>query len=388
MSRPKEWFAEGMNLTRHWLAGVISGGIVLTIVIFHGRVLAAGPEFEVASIRPASFPTPDQFRGGGGPPQFRAGLLLDAGRLDWGLASLSDLIQYAYRVKNYQVSGPDWMRSSRWNILARLPEGVSPGQAPEMMQALLADRFQLKLHHEKRDQPVYVLEVTKGGPKFEADTPSGESPAGAANAGANAPGLFPGPFGGGAFGRPPGGPPPEQSDGRGGGRGPFGMTTTGANGSTTRISQGNNCALHLELSKLSMQDFADTLAPFLDKPVLDSTELKGVYKISLELPLEVMMTMMQNMMRSNGLPGPGQGGFGGRGGDGGPGGRGPGDGGPGGRGGLQGCDPGAAFANGGGETTSAPIFQAVQKLGLKLEARKAPFDTLVIDHLEKMPTDN
>jgi uncharacterized protein (TIGR03435 family) len=50
--------------------------------------------------------------------------------------------------------------------------------------------------------------------------------------------------------------------------------------------------------------------------------------------------------------------------------------------------PGAIFANGGADTSNAPIFRAVQKLGLKLEARKAHFDTIIIDHLEKMATDN
>lgn len=364
------------------------------VLLFAGLSLAVGaiwaqsksttPAFEVAAIRPASLPTPETFRGGGG-QQIRAGMQLDGARLDWGLASLADMIQYAFRVKNYQVSGPDWMRSSRWNVLARLPDGASQDQAPEMMQTLLAERFQLKIHREKRDQPVYALEVAKGGAKLETAAPSNDEPA--APAGASAPGLFPGPFGG-PFGRGPGpGGPPDAPDGRGG-RGPAFATTTGANGSTARISPGDGCAMHLELSNLTMQDFADTLTPFLDKPVVDTTGLKGAYKATLDLPMEVMFAMMQNQMRANGLPEPGQGGFGRGPGDGGPGGRGPGDGGPGGRGGFAGCDPGALFANGGADTSNAAIFRAVQKLGLKLEARKAPFDTIIVDHIEKAPTDN
>jgi len=247
------------------------------------------------------------------------------------------------------------------------------------MQALLAERFQLKIHREKRDQPVYALEIAKGGLRLEASAPSTEeTPAPFV---ASAPGLFPGPFGGPLGRGPGGGPPPDAPDGRGG-RGPGRMTiTTGANGSAARISQGGGCGLHLELSKLSMQDLADTLTPFLDKPVVDATELKGTYKATLDLPMEVMFAMMQNTMRANGLPDPGQGGFGrGPGGDGG--------GGPGGRGGPAGCDPAAIFSNAGADTSNAAIFRAVQKLGLRLEARKAPFDTIIIDHLEKTPTDN
>ena len=139
----------------------------------------------------------------------------------------------------------------------------------------------------------------------------------------------------------------------------------------------------MEFSKLTMQTLADTLTTFLDRPVVDGTELKGNYKIALDLPMEVMLAMMQNMVRSAGLPPPGQ--FGGPGG--------PGGGGPGGRGGfgggLSGCpDPGAALGAGASDTSNAPIFQAVQRLGLKLQARKAPFDTIVVDHLEKTPTEN
>ena len=355
------------------------------IILLAGPALVVGaiwaqattPAFEVASVRAAEFPNPG--RGGGGPQQFRAGMQLDAGRLDWGFASLADMIQYAFGVKNYQVSGPDWMRSSRWNVVARLPEGASQDQVPKMMQALLAERFQLKIHHEKRQQPVYAIEVAKGGPRLEAIAPSNDDSTAPEPAGASAPGPFPGPFGV-PFGRGPGGPPPDGPDGRGG-RGPGAMTTTAANGATVRMSPGNGCAMHLELSKLTMQDLADTLAPFLDKPVIDATELTGTYKATLDLPMEVMFTMMQNMMRANGMPAPGQGGFG----------RGPGDGGgggPGGRGGAQGCDPGEAAANGGADTSSAALFRAVQKLGLRLQTRKAPFDTIVIDHIEKTPTEN
>lgn len=161
------------------------------LVVCASWAQAAAPEFEVASIRAAEFPNPGR---GGGPQQFRAGMQLDAGRLDWGLASLADMIQYAFRVKNYQLSGPDWMRSSRWNVLARLPEGALQDQVPEMMQTLLAERFQLKVHHEKRDQPVYALEVAKGGPRLEAIAPSNDDSKAPAPDGAVAPGLFPDPL--------------------------------------------------------------------------------------------------------------------------------------------------------------------------------------------------
>jgi uncharacterized protein (TIGR03435 family) len=197
------------------------------IILLAGPALVVGaiwaqattPAFEVASVRAAEFPNPG--RGGGGPQQFRAGMQLDAARLDWGFASLADMIQYAFGVKNYQVSGPDWMRGSRWNVVARLPEGASQDQVPRMMQTLLAERFQLKVHHQKREQPVYALKIAKGAPRLEAIAPSNDDSTAQAPAGASPPGLFPGPFGA-PFGR--------------GGRG-AGPMTTGANGATAHFSR-------------------------------------------------------------------------------------------------------------------------------------------------------
>jgi uncharacterized protein (TIGR03435 family) len=371
---------------RNWLLAGILAGMVLA-----AGMLLAETEFEVANITPAAQPTPDLFRSG----KIHIGMTVTKTRVDIGGMPLTTLIQDAYRVKQFQVAAPEWAGQSRWDILAKLPDGASEDQVPDMLQALLADRFKLTIHHEKREQPVYELVVGKAGAKLEASDPAadavpapsaagaadGDAPGGAGRGGP--PGLFPGfggPFGG-------GGNVTINDDGRGG-RG--GAVITGGAGGTTRISPSSNCGMHIEFSKLTMATLADTLGSFLDKPVVDDTELKGSYKVAMDLPMEVMFGMIQNMARSAGLP------FGGPGGPGGGGPGGPGGGGPGGRGGfgdgpggaLAGCpDPGAALAAG-ADSSTAPIFQAVQQLGLKLQARKAPFDTIVVDHLEKAPTEN
>lgn len=377
-----------------WFASASIAGAALVVGL--GRAQAPPtPSFEVAAIRSASLPTPDTIRNG----QFKAGMRIDGASLDFEFVSLADLVPYAFRVKNYQVSGPEWMRESRWDITAKLPEGAPQDQAPEMMQALLADRFKLAAHHEKREQPIYELVVAKGGPKMEVSTDDGKAAAPPAapadgNGRGGGPGFFigGGPMGGGPFGIGAGSQVTITQDGRGG-RG--GATISGGANGTTRITPSGNCGLQLEFSKMTMQGLADTLSPFLDKPVVDGTGLTGAYKASLNLPLEVLFAMMQNQIRNAGLPGPGQFGPGG----GGPGGGGPPPGGPGGPGGrgpeggpmagmLAGCaDPAALFA-GGADVSNAALFQAVQQLGLRLEAKKAPFDTIVVDHLEKTPTEN
>jgi uncharacterized protein (TIGR03435 family) len=107
-----------------------------------------------------------------------------------------------------------------------------------------------------------------------------------------------------------------------------------------------------------------------DRPVLDSTGLSGNYQVALDASPE---ELIGGMARAQGLTfGPG--GPGGPGGFDGPGGRG---GGP-----VRVQTDGASDPSGGGVSAS------VEKLGLKLQARKSPVETIVVDHLEKTPTDN
>ena len=75
---------------------------------------------------------------------------------------------FAYDVHAKQVlSGPDWIDKDKYDITAVPDREGAPSnrQWKVMVQKLLADRFQLTFHHEKRDLPVYILSVVKGGPK-------------------------------------------------------------------------------------------------------------------------------------------------------------------------------------------------------------------------------
>ena len=85
--------------------------------------------------------------------------------------TLKDYIGIAYRIKLYQISGPDWIGSDRFDISATLPAGAPISQFTEMMRRLIEERFQIKMHREKKDFPVYVLEVAKGGLKMQESAP-------------------------------------------------------------------------------------------------------------------------------------------------------------------------------------------------------------------------
>ena len=88
--------------------------------------------------------------------------------------TLLDLVTYAYGMRYDQVSGgPSWADSDHYDLDAKSEgQGVfTTAQSRQMVQALLEDRFQLKVRREMREAPVYALVVGKNGPKFKAAAP-------------------------------------------------------------------------------------------------------------------------------------------------------------------------------------------------------------------------
>jgi uncharacterized protein (TIGR03435 family) len=234
-------------------------------------------------------------------------LSVDGSRVDIRFMSLYRLMLTAYRIQPYQLSGPDWMRNSqRFDIMAKIPDGVSKDEVPEMLQALLAERFKLSIHRENKEQPVYALVVGKNGPKLKQSA-------------ADADALLPNTPGGRGLYTPQG---EARIDANGD------LVVTGGPFGPMRGDR---------LLKVSMKGLAELLSgQHLDRPVIDMTGLKGDYQIAWEGPAP--------------LP-PGSVGF-------------------------VPFDLGEA------------IIAATEKAGLKLEKSKAPIEMIVVDHLEKMPSEN
>jgi uncharacterized protein (TIGR03435 family) len=302
-------------------------------VLAAGAAVGQTATFEVASVKPAAPLDRGQILSG----QMHVGMKIDAARVDIGFMSLAELIRVAYRVKPYQISGPDWMASERFDVLAKLPEGASREQVPEMLQALLAERFKLTVHRESKEHAVYALVVGKNGPKLKESPPDADAPAG-----------------GGAPAAADDANPQVRVSGRGENTQ---VSISGGQIGTAHMSMGPGGTMHLEAPKMNMAAFADTLSRFFDRPVVDLTELKGTYQVALDLSMEDL----RNAARSAGLMGLGMGG------------------------GRDGARPPSDAAS---DPGGLSIFAAVQQLGLKLEPRKAPLDLIVIDHLEKTPTEN
>jgi uncharacterized protein (TIGR03435 family) len=117
------------------------------------------PTFEVASVKPAK-PRPR------GQPNPSRGLL--PGRYEMLGYTLGQFVGFAYQKQPDEIAAPSWLDADRFDIVATMPAETTRDQAMRMLQALLEQRFQLKLHREQRLVEVYSLEIAKDGPKMEA----------------------------------------------------------------------------------------------------------------------------------------------------------------------------------------------------------------------------
>jgi uncharacterized protein (TIGR03435 family) len=128
----------------------------------------ADPNFEVATIKPNNTGATSM-----------QGLTVRGRNFATRASSLADLISFAYEVQVKQiVNAPDWYDKDRYDIAA-VPEqeGVpSPVQLRGMIKKLLADRFQLTFHHDKREMSAYVLTVSKDGHKLKPTQLQGPLP--------------------------------------------------------------------------------------------------------------------------------------------------------------------------------------------------------------------
>jgi uncharacterized protein (TIGR03435 family) len=305
------------------------------------QVATGNLTFDVASVRPS--PAPDQ-------ATMLAGLIagrrpnwvrVDGTRATFNYESLNDLIAYAYKLRSYEISGPEWLVTDRFDIAARLPDGATKDDVPEMLQALLKERFNLTTHSELTDQPVLALVVGKGGPKLKeaAATPEATDENTPLKSGETKMDTPSGPI-----------RLMKNADG----------STTynmGARGTFTLKFDSSTLSMHMEASSISMKGFAimmNTLGGGEGRQIVDMTGLTGNYQATADFSLMDLTSSLS----AQGIEIP----------------RRPG----GGSSGTEATDPE------GGATVSA----ALEKLGLKLEKSRAKVDRLVVDHVEKSPTEN
>jgi uncharacterized protein (TIGR03435 family) len=131
------------------------------VAAMFGQSAMNPPAFEVASVKavPAASGKPLDFR------------TYPGGRLEVTNLTLKSILQLAYGVKGYQLTGgPAWLDTDRFDIVAKASGDASRAELLAMLQTLLADRFQLKVHRESKESNVYALVVGKNGPKLKEST--------------------------------------------------------------------------------------------------------------------------------------------------------------------------------------------------------------------------
>jgi uncharacterized protein (TIGR03435 family) len=82
-------------------------------------------------------------------------------------ATLKYCILRAYGVADSQVSGPDWLDTERYDIVAKAAADAIHDRHPLRLRALLAERFKMAVHRETKEASVYALVVARNGPKIK-----------------------------------------------------------------------------------------------------------------------------------------------------------------------------------------------------------------------------
>jgi len=129
---------------------------------------APAPAFDVASVK-VSQP------GTAGGPRRRENIQVSPGTVTMRNVNLKSSIRWAWHVSEYQVTGPDWLDSERYEIAGKAAGPATEEQLRLMTQTLLRERFKLALHCQTKDFAVYVLVAGKNGPKVHESTTEGET---------------------------------------------------------------------------------------------------------------------------------------------------------------------------------------------------------------------
>jgi uncharacterized protein (TIGR03435 family) len=221
------------------------------------------PQFEVASVKPSFSRSIQNVR------PLPGRLTADA--------SLQLLIQYAYGVQPFQVvDAAGWLQPGRYEIDAKADGNSNRNQMFLMLQSLLENRFQLKIHRERRDLPVYALVAAKGGLKLPPPKESGciDSPADAA---------------------------PEWAGGR--------MAVPGEVPSAPGLCGSAGLTLvptgaRMQGEKIAMPEFVRRLSLMLDRSVIDKTGFTGLFDLQLDFVADETTPAMPPPPPGSDMPGP------------------------------------------------------------------------------------
>ena len=286
---------------------------ILGTMITAAMIYAQAPmTFEVATIKPAPTIIAGQNQ------RVTAGVHIDRNQFQSNSLTLRDYMGIAYQLRIYQIEGPEWISTDRFDINAKIPtiEGrtMQNEDLQNMMRDLVEDRFELKTHKVQRDFPIYALVQLKDGIKAKLNAQ-------------------------------------DELDANGvtvGGTGNAQGTVISLGRGSTMTMGGNKLAV----TKASTLTLAEMLARFTDRPVLDQTGLKDTYDFEMTMTQEDFQAMQIRSAIAAGVTLPPQA--------------------------LKLLEVASGDS----------MHEALAKLGLKLEAKKAPMDVMIVDSAKKTPDEN
>jgi uncharacterized protein (TIGR03435 family) len=240
------------------------------------------------------------------------------------------LLTRAYNLKPWQqLVGPAWLNSDKYDIAAKIPPGATREQVNLMLQNMLTARFGFAAHSETRDLPVYEALVAKGGPRLrEPEKPqAGQAPENGALLTTKT--------------------MEKDRDG-------FPVLPPGV---PRRLLSQVNGSIRISARMEPVTLLWDELQGRLLRPIVDKTGLTGTYDFNLTFAPDT-----PTRTRSTTETGP-----------------------------TNTAEPTAGppdLLNVASEPASSLIAAVESQLGLKLESKKGPVEVLVVDHMNKTPTDN
>lgn len=247
----------------------------------------AKPAFDIADVHVSP---PTRYQPGTSPYVVMRGPFVRNGRYEIRTATMVDLIHTAWGIDAERVlGGPTWLEDDTFDVMAQVPAGTTEATAKPMLQALLADRFQLAVHNDTRAVLAYALRVGKR-PQLKGATPDG--PAGCQ--------LTPAPA------------PPANGE----------YSFSCANTTMAGFAEALRTAIFLAPQYLN------------DRLVVDETHLRGAWDFELKFT------------------------------------------------------PRFLVGNGGTAPGSISLFEAVEKLGLRLDPVEVPLPVIVVDRVNEKPTPN
>jgi uncharacterized protein (TIGR03435 family) len=164
-----EYMSETFTPPRRGMRHLFYAALIVLLTADVTRAqLTQEPRFEVASVKVSPPGNASGSMDGGPLPSGPFNMANhDPTRITWTRVRLIRVLMMAYDLPADRISGPNWLETETYDIIATVPPGTTIPGFKLMVQNLLQERFKLAVHRATRDVNGYTLEIARSGPKFK-----------------------------------------------------------------------------------------------------------------------------------------------------------------------------------------------------------------------------